>query len=213
MTKLISARIRFSEFIKRQNLSTLFLFCSVAFLSISSTICLARLAEREKAEKILAQQLTAIVFDLSRDRRNIAIAKEKEESIQRQIREEAERNAMYFNDVPLVISTLDGKGRLVGFSRLGESNGTAQYSFLIKNGNDEITVTGTITNHSGKFIYSDDYSTPMEARTSGEVVHGKPKSTRLRLDFVVTSTPSDKYRVGDTFFATFVLPGVSGEAT
>ena len=213
MTKLFSARIRFSEFIKKQNLSTLFLFCSLAILGVSSTICLARLAEKEKAEKILAQQLTAIVFDLSRDRRTIAIAKEKEESIQRQFREEAERNDMYFNDVPLVVSTLDGKGKLVGFSRLGESDGTAQYSFLIKNGNDEITVTGTITNQSGKLVYSDDYSTPLEARTGGEVVHGKPKSTRLRLDFVVTSTASDKHRVGDTFYATFVLPGVSGETT
>ena len=172
-----------------------------------------RLAEKEKAEKILTQQLTATVFDLSRERRSVAIAKEKQESIQRQLREEAERNTMYFNDVPLVISTLDGKGRLVGFSRLGDSNGTAQYSFVIKNGSDEVTVTGTITNQSGKLIYSDDYSTPMEFRTSGEVIHGKPNSTRLRLDFVVTSTPSEKYRVGDTFFATFVLPGVGGEAT
>jgi hypothetical protein len=213
MTKLFSAWIRVSEFVKRPNLSTLFLFCSLAILSVSSTICLIRLAEKEKAEKILTQQLTATVFDLSRERRSVAIAKEKQESIQRQLRQEAERTTMYFNDVPLVISTLDGKGRLVGFSRLGDSNGTAQYSFIIKNGSDAVTVTGTITNQSGKFIYSDDYSTPMEFRTSGEVVHGKPNSTRLRLDFVVTSTPSEKYRVGDTFFATFVLPGVGGEAT
>jgi hypothetical protein len=66
--------------------------------------------------------------------------------------------------------------------------------------------TYLITNSNGKLVYSDDYNTPSEIRTSGEILHSKPFSNRLNLVFVVTSSNSMHYRLGDTFAASFVVP-------
>lgn len=111
----------------------------------------------------------------------------------------------YYLEIPIVVSTFDGKGRLVGFSRLIEANGSAQYSFIVKHEEKDVTVSGVITNTNGKLLYSDDYNTPSDIRTGGEIVHSKPAPNRLNLVFIVTSTSSDHYRIGDTFTASFVL--------
>lgn len=186
--------------------STSFCLTMSLFLIVSLAIASKRLYDRYLNNKTLSQELVANIFKLSDRRKRIAIAKEREELSQQQIQAEIEKNEKYYNDVPLVVSTSDGKGRLVGFSRLGMQNGAAQYSFLAKDSNGLITISGTITNQSNKLVYSDDYSTPSEYRTSGEIAHSKPNPSRLRIDFVVTSSSSDRFRIGDTFFAEFNLP-------
>ena len=185
---------------------------SILLLGCSVIVGLLKLAYLSSAERILSRQLATSTFELSKERANALAAKEKAEQLQLQKQEELERNARYFEDVPLVVSTLDGKGKLVGFSRLAEQNGSAQYSFLVKNGEGEVGVSGTILNRDGRLTYSDDYSTPSELRTSGEVTHSKSGGSRLRIDFVVTSISSEKFRIGDTFYAEFVLPGSGGES-
>lgn len=184
--------------------------CSLSVLCVSAFIGVMRFSEKARTEQVLSKQLSDTTFLLSRERRNVAYEKERREEAERSQKEEEERNQRYFAEVPLVVSTPDGKGRLVGFSRLREPNGTAQYSFLVKNGDSEVAVSGSIVNQSGKLAYSDDYSTPSDVRTSGEVLHSKPAPARLRIEFVVTSASSDKNRVGDTFYAAFVLPGSIG---
>lgn len=182
------------------------------FLFISLAIASKRLYDRYSNNKILSQELAANIFKLSDRRKRITIAKEREKLSQQQTQAEIEQLEKYYNDVPLVVSTSDGKGRLVGFSRLGMPNGAAQYSFLAKNSNGLITISGTITNQSNKLVYSDDYSTPSEYRTSGEIAHSKPSPSKLRIDFVVTSSSSDRFRIGDTFFAEFNLPASNGNS-
>ena len=190
--------------------SSLALLSGLCILTIGSLIGVGRLYQRAMVEKTLVTQLQNNVFELSRSRSDAENTRQQAEEERRKIQQKAEEEERYFSEVPLVISTPDGKGRLVGFSRLKETNGSAQYSFIVKHENEDATVTGTISNQGGKLIYSDDYSTNSAIRTNGEITHSKPNDTRLRIDFVVTGSSSDKYRVGDTFFATFVLPGQGG---
>jgi hypothetical protein len=183
---------------------------SLLLLGCSVLVGLVKLVYLSTAERTLSRQLATSAFELSKERAATLAAKEKEEQLQLQKQEELERNARYFDDVPLVVSTLDGKGKLVGFARLAQPNGTAQYSFLVKNGDNEAGISGTISNRDGRLTYSDDYSTPSELRTSGEVAHSKSGGSRLRIDFVVTGASSEKFRIGDTFYAEFVLPESPG---
>ena len=190
-----------------------------ANIALASGLCIlaagiatgaTKLYQRAMTEKTLVSQLQTNVFELSRTRSSAEAKRLQQEEEKRRQQQLAEDEINYFSEVPLVISTLDGKGRLVGFSRLKEASGAAQYSFIVKHEDKDETVTGTITNQAGRLTYSDDYSTPSEIRTSGEITHTKPNGTRLRIDFVVTTSSSDKYRVGDTFYATFVLPSEAG---
>ena len=195
--------LRLNELKKTHNAC---LMVGLSILTAGSAVGLYRLYQKAMVEQTLAKQLQTNVFELSRSRQNVESTKQLEEEEKRKQQKEAEAEERYFAEIPLVISTLDGKGRLVGFSRLKDNNGSAQYSFIIKHDDKYETVTGTIVNQGGKYTYTDDYSTSSDVRTSGEITHSRPNSRRLRIDFVVTGSPSDKYRVGDTFFATFVLP-------
>lgn len=205
--------IKLSTFYKIGTKSTSFCLTMFLFLFAIFAIASKRLYDRSLNNKNLSQELASNVFKLSDKRKRITIAKEREELSQQQIQAEIEKNERYYNDVPLVVSTPDGKGRLLGFSRLAMLNGTAQYSFLSKNSDGMVTISGTITNQSNKLVYSDDYSTPSEYRTSGEIAHSKPNPSALRIDFVVTSSSTDRFRIGDTFFAVFNLPTSNGNAT
>jgi len=204
--------IELSTFHKIGTKSTSFCLTMFLFLFASFAIVGKRLYDRSLNNKTLSQELAANVFKLSDKRKRITIAKEREELSQQQIQAEIEKNQRYYNDVPLVVSTQDGKGRLVGFTRLAMPNGTAQYSFLARNSDGVVTISGTITNQSNKLVYSDDYSTPSEYRTSGEIAHSKPNPSALRIDFVVTSSSTDRFRIGDTFFAVFNLPTSNGKS-
>jgi len=186
---------------------------SLIILASAIGTCLNRMDLMAKTEQALAQQLSTNIFELSKARQDVATAKQQEEQAKFLQKQEEEAEASYYENVPLVISTLDGKGKLVGFKRLNQSNGSAQYSFIIKHEGQDITVSGTITNGGGRLSYSDDYNTQFEVRTSGEITHSKPSPSRLRLEFIVTGSQSNKYRVGDAFFAMFVIPGNGGEST
>lgn len=191
---------------KHPSLPVLTLIGSGIFFAASSYSFLA--ASRQKLAYLqnLDRQLVASELKYEKLRRQAREKQLREQAIQEATAAEQQENREYYDSVPLVVSTLDGKGKLVGFSRLRESGGTSQYSFQIKVGVEKADVTGTITNAGNKLTYSDDYSTPDQARTSGEVVHSKSRPGRLSLTFVVTSTSSDKYSVGDTFSAEFVIP-------
>jgi len=212
--------------VKSQKASALVLSCSALVLGISVFVGFLRFTEKLRTEQTLSKQLASTSLLLSKGRRDAALAKEQQEEIQirkqdeqarakdhqeelqRRILDEQIKDEKYYSDVPLVVSTLDSKGKLVGFGRLAEPGGSAQYSFVVKNGDGEAVVSGTITNQSGMLVFNDDYSTPDELRTNGEITHSKPNASRLRLDFVVTTGASEKYRVGDTFYAMFVLPSI-----
>jgi hypothetical protein len=196
-----------TEIKRPANIALMSGLCILAFGMFTGV---ARLYQRVMTERTLVSQLQMNVFELSRTRATAEDTRLQMEEEKRKQEQQAADEISYFSEVPLVISTLDGKGRLVGFSRLRDNNGTAQYSFIINHEEKAETVSGTISNQAGRLTYSDDYSTPSEIRTSGEITHSKPNSTRLRINFVVTASSSEKYRVGDTFYATFVLPSETG---
>jgi hypothetical protein len=192
---------------KHPALPALTLMGSAFFFAASSYSFLAESRQKLAYVQILDRQLAASRLQYEKLRTQAREKQLREQAIQEATATEQQEHRDYYDSVPLVVSTLDGKGKLVGFSRLRESGGTSQYSFQIKIGVEKADVTGTITNAGNQLAYSDDYSTPDQARTSGEVVHSKSRPGRLSLIFVVTSTSSDKYSVGDTFSADFVIPG------
>jgi len=207
MKSIIELKSIIKKFFESDKISSIFCVSMVMLLCSSLIIYSKRFYDGFQNNKKLSQELASNIIKLSDERKRVAIAKEREDLSQQKIQAEIEKKERYYNDVPLLVSTSDGQGRLVGFSRLAMPNGTAQYSFVVKNSDGVVTKSGTITNQSNKLVYSDDYSTPTGLRTSGEIAHSKPTSRTLRIDFVVTSSSTDKFRIGDTFFAVFTLPG------
>ncbi len=162
-------------------------------------------------EQILLKQLATKSFQLANLKQEIENNIRAEEQQRNKEEQGILMTKNYFESMPLVLSTADGKGRLVGFSRLLENGGQAQYSFQIKHQDEDVNVSGTISNRNNRLEYSDDYNTPYQIRTTGEITHSK-NLTRLHLVYVVTSVNSTELRVGDTFTASFVLPSQAQES-
>lgn len=201
--KLASFKANWSA--KKLDLSKILLLISAGFFVLVLSGLIYKAYLRERNYEILRKQLVPSLYSLSNLRNQIKSAQVEKEAAEIIAENKKNEVSRYFSSVPLVIATLDGKGRLVGFSRLLENGGQAQYSFQIVHEGENVNVSGTITNQAGKLSYSDDYNTNYDVRTGGEITHSKT-SARLNIVFVVTSTNSKNYRIGDTFTASFVLP-------
>jgi len=188
----------------------LLLLCAVLFLT-SSTLTIYKLYLRERNNELLRKQLSSNLFSLSNLKGQIKSAQIQREEAAANAERAKNEMLNYFNSVPLVVATLNGKGRLVGFSRLLDNGGQAQYSFQLIHEGESVNVSGIVTNQNGKLAYADDYNTNYDLRTTGEITHSKNKG-RLHLVFVVTSTNSKNYQIGDTFTASFVLPSEGVES-
>ena len=180
---------------------------AAAMAAISILYCGAQTLEKKMIADTLSKQLTARQFALFQARAQVANQKAQQQASAEAIIQTNKQKQDYFSSVPLVVTTADDKGKLVGFSRLLDKDGKSQYSFKLLVDGNEKTVSGTITNSGDRLVYEDDYSTDSDIRTSGEVIHTKQLGlNRLKLTFIVTASGSNRYSVGDVFTASFVLP-------
>jgi hypothetical protein len=146
---ILFVKKRLSTVFQGANSSIYFFALGCLVFLAGSFFSLYRLYLLSANESFLEKQLTSKVFKLSGMRAKVN--EDKKRSVeQKALLEERQAAANrsrdilnnYFDEIPLVITTLNGKGRLVGFGRLIEANSSAQYSFMIKYEDKDVTVSG-----------------------------------------------------------------------